>query len=228
MTLAERLSQLNWGGPGFSQYDGQMKGDHSSAEQAAADQRRTMEDQLMQQQLGLFKQQMGQVNSVLNPMIAQGGLPPAVEAAMRSQALNEMGQQFKGGVGEMNQALVARGMTGGPMAGAGGVAQGFGALNALQAGLQTNALNQIQMDKYGALMNELGMKMGIGSQFGGMAGGFNQGGGQALGQGVQAAYNADQAATSFWGPMLGALGSVGAGVATGGMSNLGKGVGFFG
>lgn len=218
MTLAEKLSQLNWGGPGFAQYDGQMKGDHSQAEQQAADNQRQMETQLMQQQLGMFNRQLNQVNASLNPMIAQGGLPPAVQAAMTSQALNGMGQQFKEGTGQMNQALVARGMTGGPMAGAGGVAQGFGALNALQAGLQTNALNQIQMDKYGALMNELGMKLGMGSQYGGMTGGFNQGAGQALGQGVQAAYNADQAQTSWMGPMFGALGSLGAAGLTGGLN----------
>jgi hypothetical protein len=218
VTLAERLSTLKWGGEGFAQYQGFGKGEHSSAEQSAADQQRQLEDSLMQQQLGMFQKQMGSVNAVLNPMIAQGGLPPQVVAALRSQALNGLGQQFKAGVGQTNQALVARGMVGGPMAGSGGVAQGFGSLNALEAGLQTNALNQIPLEQYNALMGELQTKMGIGSQFGGLVPAFSAGANNALSSGVTAAHNADTAASSFWGPLIGGLAGMGANFATGGLS----------
>lgn len=218
MTLAERLSSLSWGGEGYSEYQGFCKGGHSAAEQQAADQQRQLETQLMQTQLNKFNQQMNSVNAVLNPMIAQGGLPPQVVSALRSQALNELGNQFKSGTGQLNQALVARGMTGGPMAGSGGVAQGFGALNALQAGLQTNALQQIPLMQNDALMRELALKSGNAQMYAGLVSPLSSGANSALSSGVTAAHNADQAASSFWGPLLGSLAGVGMGFATGGAS----------
>lgn len=220
MTLAERLSSLNWGGKGYAAYEGLLKGDHSPAEQQNADQQRALENQLVQQQLGKLNSTIGSTLGSLNPMINAGGLPPQVVAALRSQALNGMGQQFREGVGQTNQALVARGMTGGPMAGSGGVAQGFGSLNALEAGLQTQALNQIPLMQNQALLQELGLKGQLGQMYGGMVPSFNSGAGSALSSGVEAAHNADTAASSFWGPMLGGLLGMGANLATGGMSGM--------
>lgn len=55
--------------------------------------------------------------------------------------------------------------------------------------------------------------------------------GQATGAGTAAATTANQIAQANfapWGALTGAAGSVLGGIATGGMSNLGKGVGFFG
>jgi hypothetical protein len=217
VTLAEKLCSLNWGGPGFDSYQGFGKGDHSSAEQSNADTQRALENQLSQQQLGKMNATLNQTLNPINAMIRAGGLSPQVLAALRSQALNGLGNQFKEGVGQTNQALVARGMTGGPMAGSGGVAQGFGALNALQAGLQTNALNQIPLEQNQALMHELELKGQLGSLYGAPIGSFNAGAGSALNSGVEAAHNADTAASSFWGPMLGGLLGMGASIGTGGL-----------
>lgn len=195
MTLAERLSQLTWGGSGYAAYDGLLKGGHSSAEQSNA-------DQIRQQQFNLMQQQLQGVNKILDPLIAAGGMTPQQQQAMTAIALNDIPQQFQGVQGNINNQLVARGMTGGQMAGSGDVARSFGQLGAMEAGLQQNALSNIQLQKQQQLMNALSIK-------GGLTGMFNSGGLSALNSGVTAANNADQAQTSFMGSLLGAVGSLG-------------------
>lgn len=195
MTLVERLAQLNWGGTGYAAYDGFLKGDHSQQEQSNA-------DSVRQQQFNLMQQQLQGVNSILDPLISAGGMTPQQQQAMTAIALNDIPQQFRGVQGNINEQLVARGMTGGGMAGAGGVASGFGQLGAMEAGLQQQALSNIQLQKQQQLMQALSIK-------GGLTGMFNSGGLSALNSGVTAANNADQASSSFWGGMFGALGSLG-------------------
>lgn len=169
------------------------KGGHSSAEQSNA-------DKVRQQQFNLMQQQLQSVNSILNPMIANGGMMPSQQQALTAIALNDIPQQFQGVQGNINEQLVARGITGGGMAGSGDIARNFGQLGAMEAGLQQNALSNVQLQKQQQLMNALQIK-------GGMLGMFNQGGLSALGSGVTAANNADQAQTSAFGAMMGALGS---------------------
>jgi hypothetical protein len=206
-----------------------FKGSNSKAEQAAADAQRQAQTGLMQQALGAQNMQLGAVNATLDPMIANGGLAPGVENAMTAQVMNNIPAQFRGIQGNINNQLVARGITGGQSgAGGGDVARQFGQLGAMQASMQQQGLTDIQMQKQQALMGDLGLKMGIGSQYGQQMSGFNQGASSALGQGVTAANNADQASTGLWGAALGALGGLGGSIASGGMSNLGKGKGFFG
>lgn len=199
----------------FFEYSGPieyLKGGASKAEQAAADKMRESQTGLMQQALGMQNMQLGAVNKVLDPMIANGGLAPGVESAMTSQVMNNIPAQFRGVQGNINNQLVARGITGG-QAGAGGgdVARQFGQLGAMQAALQQQGLTDIQLQKQGALMGDLGLKMGIGSQFGQNVSGFNQGALGSLGQGVTAANNADQASTGLWGSLIGAGASLGSG-----------------
>lgn len=178
-------------------------------------------NKISQQQFNMMQQQMNSVNSVLNPLIANGGMMPSQQQAMTAIGLNNIPQQIQGVAGNINNQLVARGITGGQMAGSGDIARNFAGLGAMEAGLQQNVMSNVQLQKQQQLMSALGMQAG-------MAGMFNQGGLSALGSGVTAANNADQAQTSFMGSLLGAIDSVGGGIATGGMSNLGKGVGFFG
>ena len=201
---------MNWGGEGYPQYDGVMKGDHSSQEQAAADQQRQMENQMAQQQLALQTKQLNSVNSTVDPMIANGGLTPEMKSALQANLVNKLGSNFQNMMVNLNQNLVARGLTGGTTgAGGGGVAGGFGALYSALAGQQQQGQFDIANMQNSSLMNELGLKLGIGSQFGGNVGLFNQGASSALGSGVTAANNADQAQTSWMGPLFGALGSIG-------------------
>lgn len=186
------------------------KGDHSQAEQQNADQQRTMENQLMQQQLQMQLKQLNSVNSTVDPMIANGGLSPQMQAALQAQLVNKLGGNFQSMMGNLNQNLTARGLTGGTTgAGGGGVAGGFGQLYAALAGQQQQGSFDIANLANQSLMNELGIKMGIGGQFGANTGMFNSGAGSALNSGVTAAYNADQAQTSWMGPVFGALGSIG-------------------
>lgn len=193
-------------------YVGQVahcKGDHSSAEQAAADAQRAEENAIMQQQLGLQMKQINAVNSVLDPIIQAGGMTPQEQAAMQGIAINQLPQDFNQLFGNVSQQLAARGISGGQNAGGGQIASQYGSLGAMEDFMKSNLLENVQLQKANLLRQALGAKMGVAGMFGNNVGIFNQGMGQALGQGVQAAYNADQAATSWMGPVFGALGSLG-------------------
>ncbi len=197
----------------FFEYSGPIelcKGGASKAEQSNADAMRAAQTGLMQQALGAQNMQLGAVNKVLDPMIANGGLAPGVESAMNSQVMNNIPAQFRGVQGNINNNLVARGITGGQMgAGGGAVARQFGQLGAMQAAMQQQGLTDVQLQKQNALMGDLGLKMGVGGQYGGQVGGFNQGSLGALGQGVTAANNADQASTGLWGSLIGGAAGLG-------------------
>jgi len=211
-----------------------VKGSHSSAEQSNADQQRAMENNLTQQQLAMQQQQfqmqqkqLDSVNATVDPIIAAGGLAPGVQSALTAQLMNTIPQQFQNVAGNINNSLVARGITGGGMAGSGDIARDFGALGAAQAGMQQQGLTDIQLQKQQGLMQALGLKMGVGGMygqnmglFGQGAGSFNAGAGTALNAGVQAGYNADQASTSLMGPLLGGLMGMGSTFATGGAKKL--------
>lgn len=183
------------------------KGDHSAQEQQNADAQRAQENALMQQQLQMQQQQISGVNAALDPIIAAGGMSPQQQAALTNVAYGQLAQDFKNTNANLNNQLVSRGMTGGQMAGSGGVAQGFGQLNAMEDYLKSQNLSQIQLQKQQQLMQALGAKMGVAGLYGQNVGGFNQGALSALGTGQQAAQAADQASTGFWGSMFGALAS---------------------
>ena len=181
------------------------KGGHSSYEQKQADQQRNLENQLTQQQLAMQQKQLASVNAATDPIIAAGGMSPQQEAALRSMYMNNIPAQFKALQGGINNQLVARGITGGANAGGGDIARQFGALGAAEGGLQQQGEEGLQAQKYGQLMQALGLKLGIGGQYGANVGGFNSG---AIGAGntaTTAANNADQAQTSFMGSLMGAL-----------------------
>lgn len=179
-------------------------GGNSKAEMQQADSQRAQENTLMQQQLQMQMDQIAGVNSILDPIISAGGMLPSQQSALTSLALNNVPQQFNNVAGQINQNLVARGITGGSNAGSGDIARNFAQLGAMEAGLQQQSLSQIQLQKQQQLMQALGAKMGVANLFGQNTGMFNQGAQSALGSGVSAANNADQASTSMWGSILGA------------------------
>lgn len=187
------------------------KGSASKAEQQAADARTKSQDDLAKGQLAMQQKQLSDVNAVADPMIARGGMSAEQEAALNSILMNSLPQQFNNVQGQINNNLVARGITGGQQgAGSGDVARQFGSLGAMEAGLQQQGMSNIQLQKAAQLQGLLGLKMGVGSQYGNNVGTFNSGGSSSLNAGVTAANNADQAQTSWMGPVFGALGGVGA------------------
>jgi hypothetical protein len=107
-------------------------------------------------------------------------------------------------------------MTGGNNAGAGGVAGSFGALTADLGSLQQQGSTNVQMAKAQGLNNAMNTTLGIGNMYGQNLNTFNSGASSALNSGVTAANNADQASTSWMGPVFGALGSAAGGWANGG------------
>jgi len=122
---------------------------------------------------------------------------------------------------------VARGITGGQNAGSGDIARNFGQLGAMQAALQQQGAigtaETMNQQRLGLLQNDLGLKLGIANQYGGNIGTFNSGASNALNSGVTAANNVDQAATSWMGPVFGALGGLGGSlISPGGFLNKGK------
>lgn len=181
------------------------KGGDSEQEQAQANQVSQQQLQLQQQQLGMQQSQLNSVNSVADPMIANGGMSPAQEAALNSLALNQSGQQLNQSIGQVGQNLQARGVTGGPFAGGGTAAQNYGGLYAMQNALTQSSLSNVQLQKAAQLQGLLGLKMGIGSQYGANATSTGNQGVNALGSAVTAAGNADQAQSSFMGSLVGAL-----------------------
>lgn len=181
------------------------KGGNSTAEMNRANNISAQQLALQQQQLGMQEGQLNSVNSVVDPMIAQGGMSPAEEAALTSLAMNQSGQALNNSIGSIGQNLQARGITGGPFAGGGTAAQQYGNLYAMQNALTQNSLSNIQLQKAAQLQGLLGLKMGIGSQYGQNVSGFGNQGVNALNAGVTAAGNADQAQSSFMGSLMGAL-----------------------
>lgn len=185
------------------------KGGNSQSEMQQANQVSQQQLQLQQQQLQMQQKQLGMVNPSLQAIISNGGMLPAQQAAMTTQAMNGLGQQYQNLYGSLSSTLAARGLTGGQNAGGGGIAASFGALGAQQAGQESQLLNDIQLQKGQQLQGALGMGLGEGSMYGsqaGQAGGLGVG---ALGSAVTAANNADQAQTGFWGSLVGGLAGLG-------------------
>lgn len=185
------------------------KGGNSQQEMQRANTLEDQRNQLMQQQLQMQQQQLAMVNPALSAIIQNGGMLPAQEAAMRTQALQGLGQQYQNLQGQLSQQLQARGITGGINAGSGDIARNFGQLGAMEAGQQSDLLNNIQLAKGQNLMNAIGTGLGEGSMFGQQALGFGGQAGNALGTGQQAANAADQASTGFWGSLVGGLTGLG-------------------
>lgn len=188
----------------------ECKGGASKAEQANADALRAREADLMGQSLNAQLKQLDAVNSVVDPMIAQGGMSQEQQAAMTSLLMNQLPQTFNNIQGQINQNLVARGISGGPTgAGSGDIARNFGQLGAMEGQIQQQGLANIQLQKAQQLQNLLGLKLGIGSQYGQNTQLFNQGTLGALNAGVTAANNADQASTGLWGSIIGSAAGLG-------------------
>lgn len=185
------------------------KGGNSQAEEQKANQLSQQQLDIMRSQLAMQQQQLGMVNPSLQAIIANGGMLPAQQAAMTGQAIQGLGQQYQGLYGQLSSALAARGVTGGTNAGGGDIARQFGSLGATEAGQQSELLNQIQLAKGQGLQNAIGLGLGEGQMFGSQALGFGGQGVNALGLGVTAANNADQAQTGFWGSLVGGLAGLG-------------------
>jgi len=185
------------------------KGGNSQAQVQRANQISDQQLALMRQQLTMQANQLAMVNPSLQAIIQAGGMLPQQEAAMRSQALTGLGNQYKDLTGQLSQQLTARGITGGQFAGGGQIAKSFGELGSLEAGQQSELLNQIQLAKGQGLMGALQTGLGEAGMFGGQASSFGGQGIGALNAGVSAAQAADQASTGFFGSLIGSLAGLG-------------------
>src|SRR6267154_767297 len=162
------------------------KGGNSQQEMSRANQLSDQQVGIMRDQLAMQKNQLNMVNPSLNAIIQSGGMLPQQQAAMTTQAMQGLGGQYKNLQGQLSQQLQARGITGGGMAGGGQIAQQFGSLGAMEAGQQSDLLNQIQLAKGQGLMQALGTGLGEAGMFGGQATAFGGQGVSALGVGQQA------------------------------------------
>lgn len=203
-----------WSGPVL-----EAKGGASQAEQSQANQQMAMQNALAQQQLSLMQGQLTGINNAVDPIINQilSGQTPTVlqplQSALTASYMNQLPQTYRGMVGQLNQDLTARGITGGQNAGGGAIGQDFGQMAALlgqqqQAGA-TNAALTLNNASTNMLQNDLGLKLGIANAYQGATNTFNQGASSALSSGVTAAGNADQAQTSWMGPVFGGLAGLG-------------------
>jgi len=191
------------------------KGGPSQQEMNIQNQQMTLENQIAQQQLGMQQAQIGMVDPVLQQIIAAGGLPPSVVAALQTQATQGLSKEYENAYGQVNNALVERGLTGGQNAGGGGIAQNFGALGASLAQAQSQALSNVQLQKYAGLQQAMQTALGIGSMYGQNFGSANSASIGAGSNATSAANAASQAQTGFWGALAGGLGALGGGIAQG-------------
>lgn len=186
------------------EYDGPWelcKGGNSKAEMNQA-------NKLERQQLDLMQKQLGMVNPTLQKLIANGGMTPETQAALTSLTMNQLPASYNNLEGQLSNQLTQRGVTGGQNAGGGDIARTFGALGSQEAQAQQAGLSNIELQKQQGLFSSLGLAQGLVPT-------FNQGATSALGSGVTAANNADQASTGFWGSLFGALGTMGGGIGGG-------------
>ncbi|HEX8838459.1 MAG TPA: hypothetical protein VF748_16065 [Candidatus Acidoferrum sp.] len=190
------------------------KGGNSQQEMNRANQLSQQQLALQQQQFGLQQQQLGMVNPVLQQIIANGGMLPAQEAAMRSAAMNQIGAGENQAIGSINQSLLARGITGGGMAGSGDIARNYGSLMQGLLGQEAQGLQNIQLAKGQGLGGALNTALGEGGMYGSQAVSLGGQGVNALGIGQQAANAADQASTGFWGSLIGGLAGIGSSAIT--------------
>ena len=185
------------------------KGGNSQAEMNKANDVQKQLDAIQTQMLQQQQAAVARLTPINNAIIDAGGMLPAQEAAMRSAALNNVGAGEQQAIGSINQSLVARGLTGGNMAGGGGVGRDFSALQQGLLGNEMQGLQNVQLAKGQGLQQALATGLGIGGMYGSQALGFGQQAIGALGQGVTAANAADQAQTGFWGSLIGGLAGLG-------------------
>ena len=209
----------------------ECKGGNSKAEMQRANQVQDQQTALMQQQLLSMRQTLapflaanqqvmqntGGVIDLNNQILANGGLTPQQQQAYTAQAIDQATQGYRNAVGQINNALVARGLSGGGFAGGGGVGQQFGALGATLGGQMQNAMGGINNLKFQSFENAMNMNAGLyqnslanqaqaAGMFEGLTGQFNQGGINALNAGVTAAHNVDQAQMAPWNMLAGVAG----------------------
>lgn len=162
---------------------------------------------------------------------SQAGFSPAELSALKSQAITQTGQAYKNAKYAAGEAQAAQG--GGNFGDVTGGSKAAADLNLAESEAEqtSSELNQIDQKNYevGRQNYDTAVKGLSGSTdvFNPVAGLDNA----ATSGGKAAADTADQISTqnSSWvQAVTGALGSVAGTVLTGGMSNLGKGVGFFG
>jgi len=232
------------------EYSGEVadcKGGNSKSEMNQANQLQTQEMALMQQQLAQLNQTLSpfltanqqlmqntqNVVGINNQILSNGGLTPQQQQAFTAQAINQATQGYGNAVGQINNALVARGLSGGQFgAGGGGIAQQYGQLGAALGGQMQNAIGGINNLKFQSFENALNMNAGLfqnsmqnqlaaAGLYGNLTGGFNTGGLDALRSGVTAAGNVDQAQSAELGAFTGLAGNILGGF-TGG---IGQGLG---
>lgn len=185
------------------------KGGNSQQEMQTANQVSAQQLATQNKMLNDMFAEIGITNPQIKDIINNGGLDAKTEAAMRSSAMAQTGQQAQQAIGAINQNLVARGITGGTNAGSGDIARNYGALEQGLLGQQAQNLQGIQQFKAQNLNTALGMGLQTASLFGGQGLGAGQQGVGALGIGQQAANAADQASTGFWGSLVGGLAGLG-------------------
>lgn len=180
------------------------KGGNSKAEMRRANQLSEQQQAQQRMEFDLRNKQLSMVNPQIEKLLANGGMTPETEAALRSIAMNTLPETYNDLYGDLSQQLTRRGISGGEFAGSGDVARQYGALGSRLAGDQAKLLSQIPLQKEVGLYNAMNTALGVGGMYQQAGQGFNQGALGALGVGQQAAGQADAATSGFWGSLVGA------------------------
>ncbi len=142
--------EINWGGKGFSAYDGQMKG--QDVAQSQQQQELAMQQSAFQTQ----QAQLAQLQKSLSPYLSGTiGFSPSAMAGMTSQFLNSNNQTFNQAGQQVRSALAARGSGTGQLPVGGDYTRGIAGLLSGKAQSQSGGLLGLQVqNQQQALQNQ--------------------------------------------------------------------------
>lgn len=194
------------------------KGDASKQQQALANKQLEMQNTLTKEQLGMQRDTLATVKGGVSQFLTPEGqgFDPKTLAAMQSLAMNQIPENFDAIRKQLMVNLAQRGAVGGNQPVAGSFLGNLGSLDAQEAQQRSSALQDIQVKNAVAnLQNRFSATnamLGVGSQYNPAP--FIGGASSALGSGVEAAHNVDQASGGLWGSLLGAAAGVGSSAIT--------------
>lgn len=126
---------MNWGGPGYDMYDGQMKGS------GTANAQRQQELDMQKQAFATQQQQLATLNKAFSGYLSGNqGYTPTQLASMRSQFLNSNSSTFNQAGNQVRSALAARGEGTGSNPVSGSYGGNIAQLLSAQAGSQSQGL----------------------------------------------------------------------------------------
>lgn len=176
---------------------------------------------------------LNQMKQIYSPILAKGpnqeGFSPAEKAGLESQAIEGTAKNYSQAARAVGGQIAAEGGGNNPLP-TGGSEQLREEVGASAAGEESNEQQQIEQADYAQGYQEFqGATAALETASGQLNPAAYENAATSAGNAAEETAKDINAEQNSWeAPVLGAIGAIGGGIATGGMSNLGKGEGFFG